>query len=85
MIQAAKIIGIGLAITGFIGAGVGMGLAYIPYIIGITITIALLMLVFITKSPMVGMPGVRCRICESRGIETWVLPGKHCPKCGCAC
>ena len=87
MIQAAKIIAIGLATTGLIGALVGAALIYLPYIIGVTITITLLMLVFITLNAMEmpGMPGVRCPVCASRGIETWVLPGKHCRKCGCAC
>ena len=31
------------------------------------------------------MPGVRCPNCLKRGIEKWVLPGKHCPICSTAC
>ena len=94
MIQSAIIIGTGLATTGLMGAGIvfGAALVYLPYIISVAIIITLLMMVFITISAMEmpgvdmpGMPGVRCPVCASRGIETWVLPGKHCPKCGCAC
>ena len=31
------------------------------------------------------MPGVKCPTCAERGIEQWVLPGKHCPRCSTAC
>ncbi len=31
------------------------------------------------------MPGVRCPKCAESGIETWVLPGKHCSKCNYPC
>ncbi len=45
--------------------------------------------------PTGGMPGVRCKQCISAAPHTyagskfpritWVLPGKHCPKCGYPC
>lgn len=31
------------------------------------------------------MPGVRCPNCLHHGVETWVLPGKYCRKCGYPC
>lgn len=31
------------------------------------------------------MPGVRCRRCAERGVETWVLSGKRCPRCNHQC
>ena len=31
------------------------------------------------------MPGVKCPTCAARGIESWVLSGKNCPKCGHPC
>ena len=31
------------------------------------------------------MPGVKCIKCAAKGIETWVLQGKACPKCGHMC
>ena len=86
---AAKIIGTGLATTGLIGAGLGIGSTYLSYIIGISIIIAILMIISLikikTETDRPGMPGVRCPVCASRGVETWVLPGKNCPKCGCEC
>jgi F-type H+-transporting ATPase subunit c len=39
MIQATKIIGTGLAITGLISAGVGIGVVFEALILGIVITI----------------------------------------------
>ena len=31
------------------------------------------------------MPGVKCPTCAARGLEQWVIPGKHCPRCSTAC
>ena len=31
------------------------------------------------------MPGVRCPRSAERGVVTWVLSGKHCPKCNHPC
>ena len=31
------------------------------------------------------MPGVKCPKCLEKGQEVWVLPGKHCYKCGHGC
>ncbi|KAK4691036.1 hypothetical protein P7C71_g5883, partial [Lecanoromycetidae sp. Uapishka_2] len=31
------------------------------------------------------MPGVRCPRCWEHKIETWVISGKHCPKCNHPC
>lgn len=31
------------------------------------------------------MPGVRCKACEAKGQETWVIPGKVCHVCGAQC
>ena len=47
-------------------------------------------LVFILSVGMVllvlgHMPGVRCPACAARGVESWVLPGKHCNKCHHPC
>ena len=88
MIQAAKIIGTGLATTGLIGAGIGIGVVFgalllissLGYWLFKPNTLA-------TKSLMINrpMPGVRCPACANRGVETWVLPGKHCPTCGHPC
>ena len=36
----------------------------------------------VTSDPM---PGVRCPKCAARGVESWVLSGKYCPKCGHPC
>jgi len=47
--------------------------------------IMLLILLLITDNFMFPMAGVKCPTCASRGIETWVIPGKHCHICGTAC
>jgi hypothetical protein len=39
----------------------------------------------IGDSPVDPLPGVKCPACLRQGIETWVLPGKHCPRCGHPC
>ena len=31
------------------------------------------------------MAGVKCQQCLEKGIETWVIPGKHCHICGAEC
>ena len=31
------------------------------------------------------MAGVKCQQCLDKGIETWVIPGKHCHVCGAEC
>lgn len=41
--------------------------------------------VLLTKTQDGKMPGIRCPRCAARGIETWVLSGKHCPKCNHPC
>ena len=58
--------------------GIIILLALISYIVLYTYTDVLLCDDF-------KMPGVRCPNCLKRGIETWVLPGKHCPKCSTPC
>lgn len=31
-----------------------------------------------------GIPGTRCKVCEAKGQEVWVIPGKLCRVCGTA-
>lgn len=31
------------------------------------------------------MPGIKCPRCAAKNVETWVLSGKCCPKCGLEC
>ena len=137
MIQAAKILGTGLATTGLIGAGVGIGVVFGCLILGVyrnpsirtyvfpvLIVSAYLLasllfsighdllynggifelcntfsgaygdnVLFLEIGPdqdpdnisTLPMPGVKCPTCAARGIEQWVLPGKHCPRCSTAC
>lgn len=61
----------------FINLGSYLGLSLIIFIIAV--------LAFITLITHMAMPGVRCPTCFERGIEQWVLPGKHCPRCATAC
>lgn len=35
-------------------------------------------------NPM-GVPSVKCPTCAAEGVETWVIYGKVCPRCGTAC
>ena len=81
MIQAARIIGIGLTTTGLATTGsVGLGLNSMELIVA-TVIISLV-LAFIL---LMAMPGVRCHNCLKRGVTQWVLPGKHCPLCSTPC
>ena len=84
MVQAVKIIGAGLALA------ITLASTLLPYIMGISIIGIFMVICMIgikikDETDIPGMPGVRCPTCESRGRETWVLPGKHCPVCGTAC
>ena len=88
--QAAYEIGTGLATTGLIGAGVGIGVVFGALILGVAWNPALRGLLF--SYAILGfqykvhkMPGVRCPRCAEQGYEQWVLPGKHCPRCGQPC
>ncbi|RPB02288.1 hypothetical protein L873DRAFT_1733084 [Choiromyces venosus 120613-1] len=32
-----------------------------------------------------GIPGVLCPTCDAQGVESWVIRGKVCSKCGTPC
>ena len=57
-------------------------LVFLIFIIFSTINANPLLLMDPLSDPM---PGVRCPHCWSQGIEQWVLPGKHCPRCATPC
>ena len=89
MIQAAMIIGTGMDTTGSIGAGVGivvlgaliLGVGINPALRGLLFSYAILGF----QSKVNKMPDLRCPRCAEQGYEQWVLPGKHCPRCGQPC
>lgn len=82
MIQIAEIIAIGITAIGLVLVAISKMLA------GGTLILVLACIVLHIGKPLVAlmpMPGVRCPTCAERGIEQWVLPGKHCPRCSTAC
>lgn len=90
MIQSTKIIGTGIASTGIIGAGIGTGLVFaalalILGVVGLIIFACFGYNDLLASIYLMPMPGVKCPTCAERGIEQWVLPGKHCPRCSTAC
>ena len=96
MIKLNNLITLDLAATGLIGGG-NFGVLCSLIILAIIFTIGSIILLsniwsnigdiygFPGDDPDEPMPGVKCIKCEDRGVESWVLPGKHCPKCGHPC
>jgi F-type H+-transporting ATPase subunit c len=92
MIQTAKIIGTGLATTGLIGAGVGIGVVFGALILGVArnpslrgqlFSYAILgFVLLIIFAILLTIPLVGCPTCAREGIPVLVEIGGQCPICG---